>query len=404
MFLQNLLHLNHLSSKSRAPEILLLASLLLGILQYYGAQWAGFSITRKNFASKNLKTLWVNHILRTIFPFVVVVSTLLHYVISQSVSFNEGKTAPLESHDSFISQITYLVLFLSLWLLLVFLFHFLSEKNQVNKIQKHFENINNLNFKFKTSHDGSWGLWFALIEHLNSLTQTLLEKTKIVKSFSQFVTANFVQQLIADEAHVNKGITKEMTVIMSDLRNFTNLSEKLRPEQVVELLNDYFAVMLEIMSSFNIVVDKYIGDGILAYVDSENEMELKNNIHSDNFKAVTGALAMLNGLEKLNPQLKAKNLPEIQIGIGIYRGPLVIGLIGSEAKLQHTIIGDTVNRAARLESLCKELGSPIVISENIYESLPTNLKSNFKLFQNTKVKGLNEQLQVYGYKNVQANT
>ncbi len=179
-----------------------------------------------------------------------------------------------------------------------------------------------------------------------------------------------------------------------DIRDFTGISEKLLPAQVVFLLNEYFTAMLDVITAHQIQVDKFIGDGILAYVDIEsNEAP---NVDAENRLAVKAGLAMIARLKDLNEKFVLKNLPEIKIGIGIYRGPLVIGLIGSETKLQHTIIGDTVNRSARLEGLCKELGMAVVISKSIWLSLENAEKLAFKSFGKKLVKGITEPIEIFG--------
>lgn len=394
LFLQQMLNMNHLTSKSRAPEILLLASLMLGILQSYGMTWARFKInTSASGKTNKFSRLWANHVLRSIFPFLVVIAALFHFMMSQAIGFNEGRTAPLANHDGFIQQILSLIAFLIIWLLTVLTFHFLSEKDQVKQVQLHFDKLKELQFNYVSKTTYSWGLWLAIIDNLNSFTTILGEKNRLVKSFSKFVTAGVAQQVLKSEVIETKGVVKELTVIMTDIRNFTSISENLKPDQVVTLLNEYFSVMLDVAAKFNISVDKFIGDGILAYVDMG---EFSADVTTENRKAIDGALAMIYALDELNIKLKTMNLPEIKIGIGVYRGPLVIGLIGSESKMQHTIIGDTVNRTARLESLCKELGVSIVVSSPIWHSLTSDIQNRFVSFGQVTVKGITTPIEVFG--------
>jgi class 3 adenylate cyclase len=323
----------------------------------------------------------------------VVIAAIFHFMMSQAVGFNKGHTPPIASHDGFIQQILSLIVFLIFWLFVVLTFHFLSEKDQVKKIQLHFDNLKELQFNYTTETTYSWGLWLAIVENLNSFTKILGEKNRLVKSFSKFVTAGVAQQVLRSDNIETKGAVKELTVIMTDIRNFTSISENLKPDQVVTLLNEYFSVMLDVASKFNISVDKFIGDGILAYVDMAES--LSDHV-TENRKAIDGSIAMIEALDKLNAKLKLLNLPEIKIGIGIYRGPLVIGLIGSESKMQHTIIGDTVNRTARLESLCKELGVSIVVSSQIWHSLNEDLQNRFVSFGKVTVKGITAPMEVFG--------
>lgn len=395
IILQTLLKMNHLSPQSRAPEILGIASLLLGILQTYGLNWAlknnSYEIEKPE--NETFKKLWFSHIFRMMLPIAITVAVILHFLISQSVSFNEGRTAPIGTNDSLIEQTSYVVVFLISWLLLTFSFHFLSESDQVIKVQTHFDHLNNLNFKIRTNLNQSWGLWTAFIHQLNSFSKILGERTQLLKSFSRFVTATVAEQALDHEIKETTGTMRELTVLMSDIRNFTSMSEQLSPHQVVSLLNEYFTAMLDVISGAKINVDKFIGDGILAYVNTEEDHvdpEIENRL------GVEAALAMLNKLTELNIKLKKMDLPEVNIGIGIYRGPLVIGLIGSEAKLQHTIIGDTVNRTARLESLCKELGVSIVISGHVWHSLEQKHKNIFQSYGKQTVHGIAQPIEVFG--------
>lgn len=391
--LHYMLEMSHLTTQSRAPEILAMASLLLGITQAYGLNWASQNQTNNNSVpqSVRLNKLWINHIARTLAPILVVVVILLHFLFSQSIEFNNGRTAPVASHDSMITETAYVVSFLLIWLLITFSFHFMSEKDHVNTVKKHLNELGQLNFAHKSSISKVWGLWLAILHNLNDFSMTLGERTRLLKSFSKFVTRQVAEQALKDDFSTLKGSHKELTVLMSDIRGFTSLSENLKPEEVVVLLNDYFTAMLDVFAKFDISVDKFIGDGILAYVDLENA-----NQETENAKAVEASIAMLAALDVLNTKLIEKNLPALKIGIGLFRGPLVIGLIGTDHKLQHTIIGDTVNKASRLESLTKELNVGIVISGHIWHSLPTQLKNKFQSYGKKSVKGISESMEVFG--------
>ncbi len=126
-----------------------------------------------------------------------------------------------------------------------------------------------------------------------------------------------------------------------------------------------------------------------SYLENENDDEKS----LQNQKSVSAALGMLAKLKALN---ETSGSDELRIGIGIHRGLLIKGYIGSRNKLQHTIIGDTVNRAARLESLCKELDVPLVITHEIWLDLEDHVKKGFKFFPNVFLKGVTESIDVYG--------
>lgn len=391
-----LLDLNHLSVHSRAPEVLILASFLLGITQAYGLNWALHDNQRIE-TTENLPTfrkLWASHIFRTMLPLILVAVVLLHFLIRQSVELNTGHVAAASSHDELIEQTSYIIVFLLAWLLMTFTFHFLSERDHVEKVQTHLDRLHKLDFKFRSNSGEAWGLWAAIIHQLNSFSKILGERARLLKTFSKFVTAEVAEQALHQELKAKFGVEKDLTVIVTDIRNFTALSEKLRPNDVVTLLNEYFTAMLDVISGYQISIDKFIGDGILAYV--EPEATDKSEANTENQLAVEASLAMIKRLDELNLKLIKMQLPAVKIGIGIYRGPLVIGLIGSEAKLQHTIIGDTVNKTSRLEGLCKELGVQMVISQQVWQSLASEKKDFFRSYGKQTVKGITELVDVFG--------
>ena len=397
LVLEAMLHINHMTGSSRAPEILALASLLLGITQSYGLGWVyqkNSQIPQKPNPEINFRRLWIFHSFRTLLPILTAFVVLIHFQISQSIDFNNGRTAIPVSHDQLIEQTSLVILFLLLWLAVTFTFHFLSEKQQASDVQKHLSELGTLNTEYRSGTTSTWGLWSALLNQLNNFSKTLDERTKLLKSFSRFVSADVAKQALKIELKHTVGITQDTTILISDIRNFTVLSEKLDPHQTVDLLNQYFTAMLDELVRFEVSVDKFIGDAILAYV--ETNIRQDDGAEKENRLAVAAAFSMLDRLEKLNISLSEQKLPTLSIGIGIYRGPVIIGLIGSEAKLQHTIIGDSVNRTARIESLCKDLGASILVSESVWFSLDTDLQSQLQHFGEHLVKGVHTPLVVYG--------
>jgi adenylate cyclase len=152
-----------------------------------------------------------------------------------------------------------------------------------------------------------------------------------------------------------------VTILFSDIRSFTTISEKMEAQALVGLLNEYFTEMVTAVMSEDGVVDKYIGDAIMA-VFGAPVPKTDDAVH-----AVRAAVKMGQALAVLNERLTARGLAPLGTGIGVHTGDVVAGNIGSERRMEYTVIGDAVNLASRLETATKELGVHILISEDTYE-------------------------------------
>ena len=185
------------------------------------------------------------------------------------------------------------------------------------------------------------------------------EKRKMKRLFGQYVSKDVYEQLVANPALARLGgQRREMTVLFSDIRGFTTVTERGQPEEIVGMLNEYFTRMVDIVFRYRGTVDKFVGDMVMALFGAP----LDDPDHADH--AVEAALEMIAELQKLNQGWKAQGrFAELDIGVGINTGVMIAGNIGSDAIMSYTVIGDAVNLGSRLESLNKQYGTRIIISD-----------------------------------------
>ena len=218
------------------------------------------------------------------------------------------------------------------------------------------------------------------------MSQGLAEREKIKDAFGKFVNKEIAERVLRDEIKLG-GERKTATIFFSDIRSFTAISEKLEPEEVVEFLNEYMTRMIECVNATHGVVDKFIGDAIMAVwgapVSRGNDTE----------NAINGALMMRRSLLEFNRDRGGAHKPLIKIGAGINAGPVLAGQIGSTERMEYTVIGDAVNLASRIEALNKPFGTDILISENAYEAVKTLFR--VQPMKKITVKGKSEPQQIY---------
>ncbi len=184
------------------------------------------------------------------------------------------------------------------------------------------------------------------------------QKMMIQKMFAQYLNPLFMHELIAHPEKLRLGgERKELTVMFADMGGFTTLSERLQPEEVVSLLNEYLTAMSDIILAHNGTLDKYEGDAIMAFWGAP--LTLENGA----LDACRAALAMRVKVEKMHVVWKAEGKPEFPIRIGINTGDMIVGNMGSTTRFDYTVIGDSVNIASRLEGANKEYGTTVMISE-----------------------------------------
>ncbi|MBI4466407.1 MAG: adenylate/guanylate cyclase domain-containing protein [Acidobacteria bacterium] len=245
-----------------------------------------------------------------------------------------------------------------------------------------------------------WEVWLPVAAPLTALLASFAasnvtryattgrELRRTRQALSRYMSPKVVDHIFAHGGPDQlRGQRREITVMFSDVRNFTQFSEKRAPTEVLAVLNRYLDAMTEIVFAYDGVVDKFIGDGILCYWGAFGDADRHAQL------AVTASAQMVAKLGELNENWRAEGLPELNIGIGINTGEAVFGNLGGGKKVEFTVLGDTVNVASRLEAMNKEFGTRIILSENSRAALAPEVE--VRLLGQVAIRGREQKMKVY---------
>lgn len=189
------------------------------------------------------------------------------------------------------------------------------------------------------------------------------KQKKVLRSaFSRYVAPEVVERISKLEGDIFAGEEHDLTIMFTDIRGFTSISEKLSPQQIVSLLNQYFTPMTSLVRGNSGTLDKFIGDALMAFWNAPVPVPGHERL------AVQTALQMQEKLIELNPTLEEEFGISLRMGVGMHTGKAYVGNMGSEELLNYTLIGDNVNLASRLEGLCSQFGVLIVVSAETKEA------------------------------------
>ncbi|HNI59112.1 MAG TPA: adenylate/guanylate cyclase domain-containing protein [Pseudomonadota bacterium] len=218
------------------------------------------------------------------------------------------------------------------------------------------------------------------------LTKKIEEEAKTRAQFQRLLSPKLVEQLVSGKLHLEKGgELREVTMLFSDIRGFTAMTERHKATEIVAMLNEYFEVMIEILFKYNGTLDKYVGDEIMALFGAPVPVE------EATWCAVQCAIEMQTALQHFNSKRTPKGFEPIDIGIGINIGSVVCGMIGSSHTMQYTVIGDAVNTASRLCSVAGK--GEIIVSEQALQAVSDRVE--YVALPPTKVKGKLQALRIF---------
>lgn len=234
------------------------------------------------------------------------------------------------------------------------------------------------------------GIWLVLIS-LETI-RSWLEKKRIRSTLDRYLSKEVASTLIFSKQGYYTalgGVRKEAVVLFSDLRNFTTLSENADPAELVTQLNEYLTEMVEEIFRQNGRLDKFMGDAVMAVWGDLYDLPPQQSC----IQAVNTAIGMLQRLQRLNERWQLQGHAPLSMGIGIHAGELIFGNLGSEQRMELTVIGDTVNLGSRLEGLTKTYGVPLLVSDSVARA--TSSQFAWKSVDTVQVKGRSQSLEIF---------
>ena len=243
--------------------------------------------------------------------------------------------------------------------------------------------IQTLNFKLERASKDK----ITLSRLLSRTSEDLEKSSELIKNmFGRYLSTEVMNSLLEDPSALELGGEKrKVTIMMTDLRGFTALSERLKPEQVVQMLNAYFEVMVDVIVQYNGTINEIIGDALLVIFGAPQEMPNRSQ------QAIACAIEMQNAMAKVNNENLSQNLPELEMGIGLNETEVIVGNIGSSKRSKYAVVGSGVNMTSRIESYA--VGGQILISESVCQEAGDILRIDAQ--RDVLPKGFETPLRIY---------
>ena len=367
--------------------------IFLMIFTFMGTFFILETINRKYVLPRFIPDGHISEIKGVINPSITLIYILLYiticlfpcFILSSTLIRNLNITLPVQNLANIIILMG--IVFTLNLLLTIVISRFYSKP--LLRLKDCAQNIANGNYDIRTGITTGDELG-VLSDTFNDMAVSLQEKELMYETFGKVVTPEIRNWLLQGNTKLG-GETVCATILFCDIRGFTSLSEQIKPEQVVKLLNKYFFAMEQCIVKHNGIINKYIGDAIMAIfgVPVPNEKQA-----IDAYKC---CLDMRKTLTELNKELENENLPPIKFGIGLHTGNVLAGNIGSNSRMEYTVIGDAVNVASRIESLCKEYNCDLLISETTAEGIiaDESFSSQLKSIGETQIRGRKTAISIY---------
>ncbi|MDR1127288.1 MAG: HAMP domain-containing protein [Treponema sp.] len=248
---------------------------------------------------------------------------------------------------------------------------------------------------FNTMISGLEDAYWQIKKHAFDAVIAQKKEQRIRQIFQKYVPKDLIDKFFASPESMLVGDNRDLSILFSDIRGFTTISEGMKPDELVSSLNRYFSGQVDVIMNRNGIIDKYIGDAIMAFWGAPIKHE------DDAAQSVLAALEMINGLKAFNEKQRELGKPEFHIGIGINYGVVTVGNIGSERKMDYTVIGDSVNLASRMEGLTKMYHEELLISESLYGEICPHLQElqlSVRLLDTVAVKGKTKGVKIFTIK------
>jgi class 3 adenylate cyclase len=226
----------------------------------------------------------------------------------------------------------------------------------------------------------------SLAASMDGMAAGLRERDRVKEVFGRYIATQVSDRILNGDVNLG-GESRVVTVLFSDIRNFTTMAEQMSPQQVVSFLNAYFSEMVDAVFEQGGVLDKFLGDGLMAVFGSLEDQP------DHAARAVRAALRMKALLGKMNAERAVAGLPPVAIGVGIHTAEVIVGNIGSSRRLEYTVVGDGVNTSSRVQALNKEFGTTILVTEDTYAALGSEFEC--RPMPATTLRGKHRPMQCY---------